>query len=267
MSLHQPPRTPPPRAYENSLLLTPPTPRYAPIDEPDFFARFDKKPEEIHDSDASTVLPLTPEQTPVNRKQTDPSRLPNRTHLFKAPEPSNASPRKKAQVRAPRVSKLDVFHEESVSSSLRSGPSTKSHAPAVERPHPYASLDTTGVPGMWHVFRGKKVFRPFANGTPTLHDYKPRVLFGPKRDDKSLEMSTTPIPKRPRKEGPKTRLAMHDPFTTKLKQSASTSLPARPSTPEIDSEEEETEREDDVPQMLSVNHHEFKQPSKNPFFR
>lgn len=267
MSLQQPPRTPPPRAYENSLLLTPPTPRYAPIDEPDLFARFDKKQKELHDNDTSTVLPLTPEQTPVNRKQADPSRLPNRSFLFEATASSTASPRKKANVRAPRVSKLDVFHEKPVPSSLWSGPSTKSHAPAVERPHPYAPLDTTGVPGMWHVFRGKKVFRPYANGTPSLQDYKPRVLFGPKRDDKSLEMSTTPIPKRARKEGPSTLLHMDDPFTTKLKQSVSKSMPARPSTPEIDSEEEETEREDDAPHVLSVNRHEFKQPSQRQFLR
>lgn len=59
--------------------------------------------------------------------------------------------------------------------------------------HPHHEVDVKRIPGMWCVFRGKKVFRPFMDGDRSWLDYKPKVLF-PKADaSKSLADSSEPI--------------------------------------------------------------------------
>lgn len=58
--------------------------------------------------------------------------------------------------------------------------------------HPHHQSDISNIDGMWCVFRGKKVYRPFPQGDTTWPKFKPRVLF-PKTDSKSLEESTKPI--------------------------------------------------------------------------
>lgn len=89
------------------------------------------------------------------------------------------------------------------SSSLCFSSSTK------EREHPYDSPINSDVPGMWHMFRGKKIFRPFATGSDPFKNYIPRVLFKSRKDstaatttnstgnDLSLEGMSTPIPQKP----------------------------------------------------------------------
>lgn len=124
------------------------------------------------------------------------------------------------------------------------------HAPAipstVER-HPYEEPDLS-VPGMWHVFRGKKVFRPYAPGVAPLLDYKPRVLFGPKRDDKSLELSSAPIPSpSSRSKRPMFGDVDDDPFMSRMKAPEI----ERPKTPEVESDSE-TDHEEDAPKVLRI---------------
>lgn len=58
----------------------------------------------------------------------------------------------------------------SAPSDLESGAST---LPCLDGPHPHQDRPPD-VPGMWYVFRGRKVFRPFADGEEPL---KPITLF------------------------------------------------------------------------------------------
>lgn len=137
-------------------------------------------------------------------------------------------------------------------------PEAKKRAIETTAKHPYDTSIDPSVPGMWYNFRGKKVFRPFPNGRSPLDGYEPRVLFGPRKDSKSLEMSSTPIPKRnsdPFSDDeslPRTPTKSSDPFTARLMKSVSTSQ--RATTPEIDSEEESTDHEDttDQPQVITA---------------
>lgn len=49
--------------------------------------------------------------------------------------------------------------------------------------HPYQKLDPSTQPGMWYIFRGKKVFRPFAaKPAEDLASLKPRRLFADQLD-------------------------------------------------------------------------------------
>lgn len=115
------------------------------------------------------------------------------------------------------------------------------HADETKHPHD-TQIDPT-IPGLWCNFRGKKVFRPFAKGSAPLSDYKPRVLFGPRRDTKSLEEASIAIPKKSSRE---TTSQQTDTFTKRLRNSTTskTMVSARATTPEIDSEEDSTDCED-----------------------
>lgn len=155
------------------------------------------------------------------------------------------------------------------STDLRESPSKK---PALDlhARHPHDTEIDPSVPGMWYNFRGKKVFRPYPGGVSPFDGYEPRVLFGPRRDSKSLEMSCTPIPKRKAQTPPieveeeddvdmlNTPTKALDPFTARLMQSVSKTRGrerVRASTPEIDSDEEDaTDREDnfDEPQVVTA---------------
>lgn len=308
------PRTPPPKPYQQfSHLITPPTPRYAPIDEPDYFpgmASQDHKSQKLtswhnshshhHDTtcssntsskaaDSLSVMPLTPEQTPIHRDKrvSQSSAQLQGTVLFSgfsslnnAPIPSQRkepSPPVRPVPTGLRREKMEVFHDTPVVSDKQHLKSSNPFAIQQQQPHgpdhrdlsqqhPYDDTqDVSSIPGMWHVFRGRKVFRPFANGMEgnLLKDYKPRVLFGvSKRDDKTLEMSTSPIIKSKR-QGTKCVFddddndddgedeILTDPFMSRFTKSTTITHANHrprpsPSTPEIiDSDEEaETDRED-----------------------
>lgn len=144
-------------------------------------------------------------------------------------------------------------------------PSYAKLAIADETQHPHDTQIDPTIPGMWYNFRGKKVFRPFAKGAAPLSDYKPRVLFGPRRDSKSLEESTIPIPKKDARE---TASQPTNTFAKRLRSSVSSkSLPStRATTPEIDTEEDSSDCEDTgnpssvTATMTSLERHEFVKP-------
>jgi hypothetical protein len=87
--------------------------------------------------------------------------------------------------------------------------SSSSSSLTAQSAHPFDPPATRDVPGMWHIFRGKKFFRPFATGSDPLKNYVPRVLF-PHKDTivtvtttsteggSSLEGMSTPIARRPK---------------------------------------------------------------------
>lgn len=351
------PRTPPRRGFA-SQLWTPATPRYAPMDEPDrsdmikhrlrhsprkgrvnsVSKTLDNSKSHLPQSDISSItLPLTPEQTPINRKKRDldlilrattsqgpsgrilfptsspakgtgrqykrqtetqcgPKQEHKRKSLDTCPSTSHFSParshpekhepesesihlpdldtskRKVLITTSPVPSKLEIFDDTKAlraeidgdpftgpprgtrrKAGLELGPPSKKHAVVSTLNHPHDTSIDPSVPGMWYNFRGKKVFRPFPGGVAPLDGYEPKVLFGPRRDSKSLEMSTTPISRK--KQGysedgasdfPGTPSRPTDPFTARLMQSVSkTQERPRATTPEIDSDEEDsTDRED-----------------------
>lgn len=289
-----PPRTPPRRSYNDSQLLTPPTPRFAPMDEPDFVPGKQNSLPLPRPSTAASVLPITPEQTPLRKNRQPRSLLDVPPVSLRGPPPSatstgqshSAVPPKIAPMKTPRP-KMEIYHEPSPKPSAHSLPHRKPFSQrmydsddvfsqpsgsafdtaaekgieATTERHPYDKPDLN-VPGMWHVFRGKRVFRPFASGVSPLSDYKPRVLFGPKRDGASLEMSCSPISDH--KVTGKGLENMDDPFMSRMTKPSRID---RPSTPELDSESE-TDREDDAPQQLRIQR--AKRPlnrssAQNPF--
>lgn len=380
------PRTPPRRGYA-SQLWTPATPRYAPIDEPDVFPEMVKpsstrqsprkeknalhldsraKQQLLHPHNkvSAITLPLTPEQTPINRKKKDLDLItrsstslgtsgrilfptsspakgtgrrykyrhttenhekpdePKSQHLpqsldscpstaFASPVP-HASLKKtikktvKTLITSPTTPpKLNIFNDSKAfkaevqedaflrptrgvrrkaSESLESSVAKKPTFESIAR-HPHDTEIDPTVPGMWYNFRGKKIFRPYPAGVSPLGDYEPKVLFGRRKDSLSLEMSTTPIPKRNRDHSPfndemessssskslesfstpskhvdsfSTPSKPLDSFTARLMQSVSKSRGSerqRATTPEIDTDEEDaTDHEDnsDQPQMVTA---------------
>lgn len=292
MSSRVPPRTPPRRTVQDFLLLTPPTPRYAPIYEPDLFAPDHKHIHNEQPHNEPTLLPLTPEQTPV-RKSKHKTNLPPLTGRVLFPSttsttcPAGSTHKIPLSTLSPRIHKprvLHILHETSEThrrpvvahdlSSTSTTPSTSTTASRLDdspsspllgpppRRHPYDPADTTGVPGMWHVFRGKKIFRPYAKGVSSLEDYTPRVLFGPKKDDKSLESCTRVVPKKPLK-----FTSLSDPFMpTRSARTVRTARPTRPSTPEIDSDDEDTDQED-LPVHVPQAPKRLPRPPQKHFFR
>lgn len=164
----------------------------------------------------------------------------SRTHLPQTPKTSSLITRTFKE-----TSKLQVFHES------RPPRPQRPHNTIIDEvdvqgsysqiPHPFADdPQTKDVPGMWHNFRGKKIFRPFANGENPFKDYKPVVLFGAKKNSKSLAESSAPIVRRSEGE----RRDESTPINPFWKQRG-----VRPSTPEIESEED-TDREDDPPRRF-----------------
>lgn len=309
---------------------------------------FDNSKSHLLQPDVSSIaLPLTPEQTPINRKKRDldlisrttTSQGPSGRILFPASSPAKGTgrqykrqteiqsglkqeqkaksldtcpstsyatparshpgkhesksksihpqrldtPKRKAPITSPPVSpKLEIFDDTKAlqaeidndpftgpprgtrrKAGVELGPPSKKHVAASAVKHPHDTSIDPSVPGMWYNFRGKKVFRPFPGGVAPLDGYEPKVLFGPRRDSKSLEMSTTPIPRK--KQGypedivsdfPETPSKPIDPFTARLMRSVSkTQERPRATTPEIDSDEEDsTDREDhgDEPQLVTA---------------
>lgn len=84
------------------------------------------------------------------------------------------------------------------------------------------------IPGMWFVFRGKKVFRPYTDGNNPWTDFKPKVLFpNSKKDTKSLSESSTPLPRR-KKEAGSSFLASDFPPAKKQLLAESSLKPSQP---------------------------------------
>lgn len=143
-------------------------------------------------------------------------------------------------------------------------PNDKKRAIETTQRHPYDTSIDPSVPGMWYNFRGKKVFRPFPKGQNPFEGYEPKVLFGPRKDSKSLEMSTTPIKRKSDNpfdddfdDMPRTPSKGTDSFTARLMKSASKKrqeTSQRATTPEINSEEESTDYEDNAsrPQVVTA---------------
>lgn len=310
----QSPKTPPQRTRQPETMITPRTPRYAPIDEPDTHTisptlnrNSHKKKTITHDKTSKLakspsssmslltlpsrpiltkpVLPMTPDQTPVIRKQI-PSvstsakssstvslsasreltedtikKTLKSTILFTTPSASTSSLASastlstsekattkpvvdlKKKLVSPKLNptkkrKLQVFHDSAppippvfkptqslkrphhstvldgdddldTSKPIASSSSLCFSSSTKEREHPYDSPITCDVPGMWHIFRGKKIFRPFATGSDPFKNYVPRVLFKSRKDstvdttttstgsDLSLEGMSTPILQKP----------------------------------------------------------------------
>lgn len=297
----QPPKTPPPRTRQPTAMVTPPTPRYAPIDEPDTHPisptlkrNKHKRTPVIHGKDTEgvqssaslsslmtlparpsttmPVLPMTPDQTPLIRKQdisttasasssttrktsasggqtsTTTRKTLNGRILFTNSPASTSSLESSASSASPSSTSTDTATKKPVGDLKRKFVSVKSSpikkrklqvfndsippAPPVfvsprpsKRPHHRTVLDgdddsetstpiafssfssssfsltaknahpfdppaTRDVPGMWHIFRGKKIFRPFATGSDSLKNYVPRVLF-PRKDTAAATTTTT----------------------------------------------------------------------------
>lgn len=85
--------------------------------------------------------------------------------------------------------------------------------------HPHHAVDYSAVPGMWCVFRGKKVFRPFPEGESKWNKIAPRVLF-PKADTRSLEEVCTPIVPRRTAKTPISDAPVLSPFSSPVMAAA-----------------------------------------------
>jgi hypothetical protein len=241
-------------------LNTPPTPRFAPIDEPDRpLHKFNAQKAALL-RPAAGVAPLTPAETPVNRKkQADaiqgmshsstgrilfPTHTPKkgvgkgRTRHLTPPKKQTTlhppSTRKEHAVAGSSVAQFasldemkqrsfEIFDDtKAMKRELENDDPFDSHPINKQRridPHPHKPL-AKEAPGMWYVFRGKKVFRPFPKGKSDkdLATLKPKRLFNAPR-----KRSTTTISK-------------DDPFN---------SDDANKNTDPDDTEEDDTDREDD----------------------
>lgn len=255
------PSTPPPPADHSFSLNTPPTPRFAPIDEPDRPLHKLNAQKAALLRPAAGVAPLTPAETPVNRKkQADaiqgvahsstgrilfPTHTPKkgvgkgRTRHLATPKkqtvlhaPSASSRRKQEHGPVAQFASLDEMKKRSfeifddtkaMKRELENDDPFDSQPINKQRridPHPHKPL-AKDAPGMWYVFRGKKVFRPFPKGKSDkdLATFKPKRLFNTPR-----KRSTTTISK-------------NDPFNS--------DNDANNNTDPDDTEEDDTDREDD----------------------
>lgn len=230
-----------PNRFSNGFALaTPQTPRYGPLEDPDvprkLFKVDDGEPDrevahltqEEYDNDkrvtepanVKTIMgPLTPADTPINRKRTieaiggvtNNSTLPTSRVLFPRTTPVRGSGRTYHSRQSPikkrphfNTNNLDTI-EPPLDNNLSSSSARKhnfeifddlkafrrdanNEDPFVQAPkrasvvdtlsqkHPHVSMPLD-VPGMWYVFRGKKIFRPFAKGDDSLSSIKPKRLF------------------------------------------------------------------------------------------
>jgi hypothetical protein len=161
----------------------------------------------------SIIVPLTPADTPVNRKRTieaigsGSSSLSASRVLFPRTTPVRGSGRAYHSRQTPVKRRTNIITDGAESSrSYSSPPSVKRSnfeifddvrafkrevnnenpfVPASKRAsvvetstqkHPHIPMPLD-VPGMWYVFRGKKIFRPFPKGDDSLASIKPRRLF------------------------------------------------------------------------------------------
>lgn len=237
------PTTPPPIPGDSSFTLnTPPTPRYAPIDEPDRTIHRKrakdtapsinsqhgsiKKPSKQQQQPAiSQIAPLTPAETPINRKkQVDaisgssnhtgrvlfPTHTPkkkvvgsgrayvktpnnNATAIIKPQDEENETTAKNNNAAFKNVNivsldemkqkSFDIFDDTKAmkreidnNDPFNSEPMPKRRAIESSINHPHKPLSKDAA-GMWYVFRGKKVFRPFPKGDKEMSSLKPRRLF------------------------------------------------------------------------------------------
>lgn len=215
------PATPPPLDTSTFSPYTPPTPRYAPIDEPDCIHGKRRKLQNhqsiqkysLVNPDAKsqilakpTIIPLTPAETPVNRKKiieaigTDnhfgapgrilfPSHTPKvgsgRTY-HKPTTPKNDNNNLEAIISLggrsdhSKEKKFEIF-DDRIAVRAEADNENPFDQRALKKTrherHPYQPLPPD-VPGMWYVFRGKKVFRPFPkDDAEKLSSIKPRRLF------------------------------------------------------------------------------------------
>jgi hypothetical protein len=82
---------------------------------------------------------------------------------------------------------FEVFNDQAAAKKEADGeqelPESSEPMKRTRHNHPYQPLDSTKQPGMWYIFRGKKVFRPFGpNSSEDLGSLKPRRLFADKLD-------------------------------------------------------------------------------------
>lgn len=235
------PRTPSRFQHEFSL-ATPQTPRYGPLEDPDVPRKMMETKYSSHNCDSNTlqvprgrnldddptnqelinnksmIVPLTPAETPVNRKRTieaiRPAVSASRV-LFPRTTPVRGSGRAYHSRQTPKSKRTITTHlidnysareqpnfeifdqmkalKREIDNENPFTPSSSSRASDVKRasivetvqqryPHIPMPLD---VPGMWYVFRGKKIFRPFPKGDDSLASINPRNLFGSSTDKKT----------------------------------------------------------------------------------
>ncbi|ANB11589.1 hypothetical protein AWJ20_4409 [Sugiyamaella lignohabitans] len=322
------PRTPPRTSDSSFSLFTPPTPRFAPIDQPDDFYRQKKPVTKKHDPStqfttphtkrttklAPTIVPLTPNETPVHRKRNQdlvdsllrtpntstsrilfPSNSPvigsgrvrgghHRSHsrdMVKRPQvipvtpqsqkPKriiNSIPRPVTSIARPQppfqvFNDHEAFKKEadnvigptSTTTTASSSLSTKNTIGGRHylRPsttsHPHKSLPPD-VPGMWYIFRGKKVFRPFPEGDTELSDIKPRKLFANVQPTKRGSGPTSVFD---HKRASRSDSAPRSERSSKAAPFLSSSLDA---DDPFNSEEEDTDLDDDYKsELLDVSNH------------
>lgn len=155
----------------------------------------------------------------------------------------------------------------------KSQPETTATHHCMEEYHPHdLQQGSSKIPGMWFVFRGKKVFRPYPRNDDTWVDFKPKILFPEsKKDSKSLRESSTPLPGCKRKAGMNASSLIFSPLKTQSSTNISSMLSRSPpkknttnysdinedevnasfeSVDTIDSADELTDHEDDVPSVV-----------------